>query len=619
MAEKTIMAKTIVAKTTTDKPSAERKSSVPETIGKYKSCTKIASGGMGAVFLATHPDLKRKVVIKKLVLKNGGASIKERFKREARILSDISSPYVVRMFDYFTEGRSNYIVLEYVEGMSLDKLIEKQGVIPTELALLVILDACLGLKIAHSKGIVHRDIKPGNILISRRGEVKLADFGIASDEKESDIPVRASARTVVSSETAAGITQAGSTLGTPAYMSPEQLMDSSSVDQRADIYSLGVMLYEMVTGRKPYAGDMAPETIEKIRKGKYVPIRKLNPKVPSSVARLIARMMRPDASKRFRSIEPVIARIRFYLSKYDAHAIRVSLAQSIISKAKITYPVYEQKNLRAKRFAMVAACAVLAVYGAISAWKAGLVHRTILRSWYTPVTISMEMPVTASVDADIPAHAFFFVNDGGDIPEVAGTRRIFIPAADKAWRAGKTAGAGTSAGEDAGGAGTADGPSKTASGSSGGAAAGTGTASTSSGTGNAAENSVYSIKPVYLKPGNYRVKIAEGPYVWWKSFTVGRESQDFRVDFLKNASRKLKVNFSAVDEATGSDISGQARYLILNGSKWTDVRKVDFSKLTTGTVYKFLITSEGYYDEYFSLRIDWYQDELFINGAMRKK
>lgn len=593
MADKTIMAKTVVAKAPTDRPSAERKTSVPETIGKYKSCTKIASGGMGAVFLATHPDLKRKVVIKKLVLKNGGASIKERFKREARILSDISSPYVVRMFDYFTEGRSNYIVLEYVEGMSLDKLIEKQSVIPTELALLVILDACLGLKIAHSKGIVHRDIKPGNILISRRGEVKLADFGIASDEKESDIPVRANARTVVSADTAAGITQAGSTLGTPAYMSPEQLMDSSSVDQRADIYSLGVMLYEMVTGRKPYAGDMAPETIEKIRKGKCIPIRKINPKVPSSVARLIARMMRPDASKRFRSIEPVIARIRFYLSKYDTHAIRVSLAQSIISKARITYPVYEQKNLRAKRFALAAACAVLAVYGAVSAWKAGLVHRTILRSWYTPVTISMEMPVTASVDADIPAHAFFFVNDGGDIPEVAGTRRIFIPDAGTASGAGT---AGTSSAAETAGK----------------------TAGSSSASG-AAENSVYSIKPVYLKPGNYRVKIAEGPYVWWKSFTVGRESQNFRVDFLKNASRKLKVNFSAVDEATGSDISGQARYLILNGSKWTDVRKVDFSKLTTGTVYKFLITSEGYYDEYFSLRIDWYQDELFINGAMRKK
>ena len=153
-----------------------------ETIGKYKNCTKIATGGMGAVYLATHPELKRKVVIKKLILKSGGAAIRERFKREARILSELSSPYVVRMFDYFTEGRANYIVLEFVDGMSLDKLIEKQVSLPPELALLIFLDACLGLKNAHSKDIVHRDIKPGNILISKRAEVKLADFGIASDD-----------------------------------------------------------------------------------------------------------------------------------------------------------------------------------------------------------------------------------------------------------------------------------------------------------------------------------------------------------------------------------------------------------------------------------------------------
>ena len=248
-----------------------------ETIGKYKNCTKIATGGMGAVYLATHPELKRKVVIKKLILKSGGAAIRERFKREARILSELSSPYVVRMFDYFTEGRANYIVLEFVDGMSLDKLIEKQVSLPPELALLIFLDACLGLKNAHSKDIVHRDIKPGNILISKRAEVKLADFGIASDEKdEFEEPKKTadSDKTVVSTKNSF-ITQAGSTLGTPAYMSPEQLMDSSSVDVRADIYSMGVMLYEMVTGSKPYAGDMAPETISKIKKENIFRRRKL--------------------------------------------------------------------------------------------------------------------------------------------------------------------------------------------------------------------------------------------------------------------------------------------------------------------------------------------------------
>lgn len=542
-----------------------------EVIGKYKNCVKIAAGGMGAVYLATHPELKRKVVIKKLTLKNGGAAIRERFKREARILSELSSPYVVRMFDYFTEGRANYIVLEYVEGMSLDKLIEKQTVLPPQIAMLVLQDACLGLKNAHSKGVVHRDIKPGNILMSKHGEIKLADFGIASDEKDNETaPATVSDKTVVANATTAvksPITQVGSTLGTPAYMSPEQLTDSSTVDNRADIYSLGVMLYEMVTGTKPYAGDMAPATIAKINKGSYIPPKKLNKNIPGEISHLINKMMKPNPAKRFKSIEPIIAIVRKYLKKYDAHAIRVALAQSIITAKTVKYPVFEERNKNFKKAFAVSLCAaaVLCAFGFL--WKEGFVHRTVLRKWYTPVSLKIQMPATASAAADIPAHAFFFVNDGDEIPEVPGTRRVFSAvksAVDK-------------------------------------------------------KNIEYTTKHVFLKPGQYRIKIVEGPYVWWKSISVSEKQLDLNFDFLKNASRNLTVHFNAVDGETGEDITKQARFLILSGSKWVDVKKVDFSKLTTGTVYKFLIANDGYYDEYFSLLIDWYQDELFINGSMRKK
>ena len=541
-----------------------------ETIGKYKNCTKIAAGGMGAVYLATHPELKRKVVIKKLTLRNGGAAIRERFKREARILSDLSSPYVVRMFDYFTEGRANYIVLEYVEGMSLDRLIEKQTVLPPQLAMLILQDACLGLKNAHSKGVVHRDIKPGNILMSKRGEIKLADFGIASDEKESE-SVSASSKDKTASLDAtavsSAITMAGSTLGTPAYMSPEQLTDSSSVDNRADIYSLGVMLYEMVTGTKPYAGDMAPSTIARIKKGNYIPPRKINSKIPRQVSSLINKMMKPNPAKRFQSIEPVISRIRKYLNHYDAHAIRVSLAQSVISSKSTKFPIYEERNRKLKKISLVAfiSAMILSIFGL--AWKEGVVHKTVLRKWYTPVSLKMQMPATASAAADIPANAFFFVNDGDEIPEVTGTRRVFLARKGEETK----------------------------------------------------KNIEYFTKDVFLKPGEYRIKIAEGPYVWWKSISVGKDKVALDLDFLRNASRNLSVHFNALDSETGADITEKSNFLILSGSKWVDVKKVDFSKLTTGTVYKFLITNEGYYDEYFSLRIDWYQDELFINGNMRKK
>lgn len=540
-----------------------------ESIGKYKNCEKIAAGGMGAVYLATHPELKRKVVIKKLTMKNGGAAIRERFKREAQILSELSSPYIVRMFDYFTEGRANYIVLEFVDGMSLDKLIEKQGSLPPELALLIFQDACLGLKNAHAKGIVHRDIKPGNILISKRAEVKLADFGIASGEKdEAEEPkASASAQTVVSvSAASAAITQAGSTLGTPAYMSPEQLEDSSSVDSRADIYSMGVMLYEMVTGAKPYAGDMAPGTILKIKKGNYIPPQKLNKNLPLVVRRLIKRMMKPNPAKREQRIEPVIARVRRYLKKYDTHAIRVSLAQSIISQKPVTFPAYVRKNRTAHRAALAVFSAASFLLLLYAAWSQGFIHRTLLRRWYTPVSLTMTVPSAASVNADLPAHAYFFVNDNDEIPEVPRTRRIFY----------------------------------------------------SSRNSSKGKNVEYIMKDVFLKPGEYRIKIAEGPYIWWKSISVTDKKLVMNLDFLKNASRNLTVHFSAQDSATGADLSATAQFKVQTGSKWTDVRNVDFSRLKTGTVYKFLMTHDGYYDEYFSLLIDWYQDEVFINGALRK-
>lgn len=540
-----------------------------ETIGKYKNCTKIATGGMGAVYLATHPELKRKVVIKKLILKSGGAAIRERFKREARILSELSSPYVVRVFDYFTEGRANYIVLEFVDGMSLDKLIEKQVSLPPELALLIFLDACLGLKNAHSKDIVHRDIKPGNILISKRAEVKLADFGIASDEKdEFEEPKKTadSDKTVVSTKNSS-ITQAGSTLGTPAYMSPEQLMDSSSVDVRADIYSMGVMLYEMVTGSKPYAGDMAPETISKIKKGKYIPPQKIVKNLPPVVKTLIRKMMKPEPEKRYKSLEPVIAKIRRYLKNYDTHAIRVSLAQAIISPKTIKFPSYVPKNYKAKRIALGAFAACAAAFLFCQAWNSGVIHRTVLRNWFTPVSLSMLMPSTASVNADLPARAFFFVNDNDGIPEVPNTRRIFSVAKNSS----------------------------------------------------KGKNLEYVTKDVFLRPGEYRIKIAEGPYVWWKSISVGKEKVLMNLDFLKNASRNITVHFSAMDCETGKDLTKSSQFRIQVGSKWVDASKVDFSKLKTGNVYKFLMIHEGYYDEYFSLLIDWYQDELFITGNMRKK
>ena len=155
----------------------------PPMIGKYKVQGIIAKGGMGVVYKAIHPSLKRFVVIKKMTAR-GHAGDAGRFKREAQLLLDLQSPYIVHLFDYFTEAGYRYMVEELVDGTALDALIKRQTSLPVPIAMLVMQDACYALKYAHSKGIVHRDIKPGNILLSKRGEIKLADFGIASDHAE---------------------------------------------------------------------------------------------------------------------------------------------------------------------------------------------------------------------------------------------------------------------------------------------------------------------------------------------------------------------------------------------------------------------------------------------------
>lgn len=543
---------------------------VPEQIGKYKIMSVVAVGGMGTVYKAVHPSLKRQVIIKKLTLKGGSASIKERFKREAQILLDLSSPYIVRMFDYFTEGKADYIVLEFVNGMSLDVLIEKQTCLPPQLALLIFLDACYGLKHAHAKNIVHRDIKPGNILISRLGEVKLADFGIASAEKEDMTSPHALTR-IDSHAQKVGITQFGATLGTPAYMSPEQLVDSSSVDQRADIYSMGVMLYEMVTGTKPYLGDMSEESINRIKKGKYIPPEKIDKTLPLIVRRLIKKMMKVNPSKRYQSIDPVIGKIRRYLKKYDTHALRVSMVQAMLAPKSITFPEFVPKKHLAVKVSLGIFGALVLSGLIVFAWMQGFFHATILRRIYTPVTLSLELPATASADADLPARAFFFENDNGEIPEINNSRRNFLPVKV----------------EDA------DSSSKA--------------------------SVKYKTKPVYLKPGEYRIKVVEGPFVWWKNISVTHENAEISLEFLKNASRQIKLHVTATDRADGRDITSSTTFLISMNGEWVDLKTVNPSKFKTGTVYRIRVVSNGYVEEYYSLRIDWYQDELFINSSLQKK
>ncbi len=529
---------------------------IPELIGKYKISGKIAQGGMGVVYKAVHPSLKRDVVIKKMTMRTNSMA-KERFKKEAQILLDMQSPYIVHLFDYFTEGPYRYMVEEFVDGLALDKLIKKQTVIEPTVALLILLDSCYALKFAHSKGIVHRDIKPGNILISRRAEVKLADFGIASDENEDSDK-----------------TQTGVTLGTPAYMPPEQFENSSAVDNRADIYALGIMLYEMVTGTKPYPSEFTQENIARIKRGKYIPPRKIDKTIPPVVCRLIKKMLKTKAKNRFQSVNPIIKIVKKYLKNYDTHSIRVELAKMVISAKPHNVPAFQKKKNLWKTVSISIVITGLCAAAGFYLWNQGFVHRYILRKFYTPVVLTMKIPEVASPASKISAQAVFF-KYGTKIEQVKDSERVFIE----------------------------------------GSVSKNGVTSSRLGS----KNKNYIIKPVFLSPGIYRAKIVIGSCVWWKTFTVGSKEEIIEVDNFTKLTRPINSVMKAFDGTTGKDISSQTKFTVLYKDKWVALESVPAEKFNSNNVWKFKAECDGYEEEIFSLLIDWYQDTVYCNFNLQKK
>lgn len=270
-------------------------------IGNYLVTGVIGQGGMGKIYKAVHPTLKRSIILKQLLL-TGKKTFTERFKREARIMIDLRNENVVQVFDHFKQGSYNYIAMEFVDGLSLEELIKQKKQINPMAAILIFSEICKGLKHAHEKGVVHRDIKPANVLISKEGEVKLTDFGIASTDQEED----------------EGITKTGAVMGTPAYMSPEQLRNTKNVDKRSDIYSMGVMLYEMVTGEKPFPSNFSSEAIKCINKGIYIKPDKLNPNLPGVLKKILRKMMHRHIKRRYQDLRYVLNIFEKYTGKYKS-------------------------------------------------------------------------------------------------------------------------------------------------------------------------------------------------------------------------------------------------------------------------------------------------------------
>ncbi|MGE0553842.1 MAG: protein kinase [Gemmatimonadales bacterium] len=252
------------------------------SVGPYRLVDFLGAGGMGEVYRGIHESLGRVVAVKVLSTTGSAARLEQRFRNEAQLQSGLTHPNIVALYDFLEIGGRPCIVMEYVDGVTIDQRIRQQGAIPPAEALELIRAATDGLDYLHARGIIHRDLKCSNIKLTSDGRIKLLDFGLA---KSHHTP---------------RFTQTGLVVGTLEYMAPEQL-SMQPLDGRTDLWALGVILYEMVTGRLPFAARDPVELIGQVTRGRYFAASTLNPAVPTAVDKIIASCLEAEPKNRVAS------------------------------------------------------------------------------------------------------------------------------------------------------------------------------------------------------------------------------------------------------------------------------------------------------------------------------
>jgi hypothetical protein len=524
----------------------------PRKIGKYELIAKVAQGGMGTLYKARHPTLGRVVLLKKLEFRGGSGAV-ERFRREARLMMDFKNEHIVQVHDHFKEGGNYFIVEEFVDGISLDELIRRERYLSGEVATLILYEVATALRYAHDRGVVHRDIKPGNILISRRGEVKLADFGIATSRVEVED----------------GLTREGMMLGTPAYVAPEQIDDPRSVDRRSDIYSLGVVLYEMLTGRLPYPSSFTGETIRLIHKGHHAPIRRLNPGASPFLVKVARRCMRVRPSRRFSDLGQLVRILGRRLRRRDPESLRQAMQKVVEGKA--IQELFKPRRPWAGR--LVAAVVVAGILAGAGwyAWRQGWWYEYVAPGRYGALVLQASVDRSWKDPSQIYLDPVLYRDSGGTLEMVGGAGFVFHenPA--------------LSVGQDF----------------------------------------VLQSDRLYLPTGRYRLKVSLEDQVYWFVFTVDSRVEQRRLlstlDGQQIVVRQgsgtplpLAVRWKAVDATTGRDVTGLATVAVWNGSAWMAIG-ADGPLITTGGTRRFRVTSPGYRPEEFSLLIKPYQTRLNLD------
>jgi eukaryotic-like serine/threonine-protein kinase len=317
--------------------------------GRYEIISTLGLGGMGAVYKAYDRDIEIEIAVK--VIRPDLASnpeLLQRFKQELLLARQITHRNVVRIFDVRESGGLKFITMEYIDGRDLGSLLAEHGKLPPSEALDIMMQACAGLAAAHAEGVIHRDLKPGNIMRDKKGRVVVMDFGLA--------------RTL----DGGGMTQTGAMLGTIEYMSPEQAK-AESLDERSDLFTIGLILYELITGKTPYQADSAIASLLKRTQERAISISEIDANVSRSLSAVVARCLETDPKNRYQTVTDVIIALEEVQGKRPP---------SVFAEQKLTSALSRWIMIGLATVAVIA-IAALATVVLVRSRSAPTVHKTV--------------------------------------------------------------------------------------------------------------------------------------------------------------------------------------------------------------------------------------------------
>jgi serine/threonine protein kinase len=338
----------------------------------------IATGGMSQIFRAHQPSLDRYIVVKKLKDElQANPETVERFRREAKALASVLHQNVAHVYDFVEGENESYILMEYIDGVDLSHVVEKVGSVPAEVAACILLCVAKGVSYIHAHNLIHRDIKPSNIRLTTRGEVKLMDFGI-----------------VMSIENQ-GLTRPGMMVGSPSYLSPEQVL-GDTIDGKADVFLMGICLYEMLTGTRPFRDEGQETIFHRIREAKFVPIRNMQRNVPPLLEGIVHRCLRKEPGRRYKSMKEVMAELEKFLGPTkSSHTEDIILKylddEALLSPAVPYASIVDQRTFRELISWQVVGTFLLSLLSAfVVGWLLGRASRSLF-SFSSPTSAGEEI------------------------------------------------------------------------------------------------------------------------------------------------------------------------------------------------------------------------------------